>query len=391
MNSRYKLKIEGRKLRNFISLLIKEKIFIYDTEFYKDYLIIIVDEESKKKIDKIKGIYKITIIDDYGLIKVRRIVKEYKHFIISIFGGIILIIILSNMIFDVTIKHSKKEIRDLIKNDLELYGLKKYHFKISYKKKEIIKKKILTKEKEKIEWLEIYNIGTRYIVKVEERIKKEPKKDQGYRSIVAKKDAMILSITATKGEIKKKKFDYVKKGDVLISGIIMNKDRAVNKVYAKGKVYGEVWYTVNVEIPKKYNVREKTNRSCKRLELNFITKSVFLFGSKYKNYDLRRTIISSNKLLPISLNYTEIKEVIITNKHYNIRNIDKDAITIGAKKLMSSLNKKDVIIYKKVLKKTEKNSKILVEIFYKVKEDITDTESIDDIDLNKLNEQIEGE
>ena len=83
-------------------------------------------------------------------------------------------------------------------------------------------------ETEKIEWLEIDSIGTKYVVKVEERIKNEPIVDNKTQHIVAKKNAMILEIYAESGEIKVKKNDYVEKGDVLISGFI-TKDEEIKK------------------------------------------------------------------------------------------------------------------------------------------------------------------
>ena len=61
------------------------------------------------------------------------------------------------------------------------------------------------KETDKIEWLEIEENGTKYTIKVEERIKNKKEKDNKTQNIIAKKNAMILSIDATHGEIKKKK------------------------------------------------------------------------------------------------------------------------------------------------------------------------------------------
>ena len=40
---------------------------------------------------------------------------------------------------------------------------------------------------------------------------------------------MILEIHAEEGEVKKKKLDYVKRGDVIISGLIYNKEDIVSK------------------------------------------------------------------------------------------------------------------------------------------------------------------
>ena len=47
------------------------------------------------------------------------------------------------------------------------------------------------------------------------------------------------------------------------------------------------------------------------------------------------------------------------------------------------------MISKKILKKYEKDSKIIVEVFFRVKEDITDTVSIEDINIEEENQKEE--
>jgi hypothetical protein len=51
--------------------------------------------------------------------------------------------------------------------------------------------------------------------------------------------------------------DYVKKDDLLISGDIKNTDDIVAQVCANGIVYAEVWYIVNIKIPKNVTEEEK--------------------------------------------------------------------------------------------------------------------------------------
>ena len=63
-----------------------------------------------------------------------------------------------------------------------------------------------------MKWLEIVDKGTTYEVNVEERKINNIKKDYKTQNIIAKKDCIILQIEATKREIVKKKYDYVKKG-----------------------------------------------------------------------------------------------------------------------------------------------------------------------------------
>ena len=80
------------------------------------------------------------------------------------------------------------------------------------------------------------------------------------RSIVAKKKGRITRIEADYGEVTAKKNDVVEKGDTLISGLIKNKDEIKTKVAARGKVYAEVWYQVNLNLPTIYQEETKTGR-----------------------------------------------------------------------------------------------------------------------------------
>lgn len=111
---------------------------------------------------------------------------------------------LSHLTFEVDVIHSNHEIREIIYQDLKELGIEKFHFKVNYERKEEIVEKILEKETERIEWLEIEEIGTKYLVHVEERKKNKEEEECSPRSIVAKKDAMILDIQAEEGEVVKR-------------------------------------------------------------------------------------------------------------------------------------------------------------------------------------------
>ena len=388
MNSRYKVKIIGKDPKRFVKEIITKKISIYQVENLDSDPIIIVDEEGLAKLKEIKTSYKIKVIREYGLIRIKHLIKKYSYFLMALLVGSLLLLLLSNMIFTVEVQHSKSEIRNLIKQDLKLYGISKYKFRVSYNKKEEIKKKILAKETDKIEWLEIERIGTKYLVKVEERIKNEVKTDNKAQNIIAKKNAMILRISATSGEVVKKKFDYVQKGDVLISGFITKDEKIVSKTKAIGSVFGEVWYQVQVDLPKAYKVVNKTGKSKKRLELTIFDKNIFLFDfNKYKTYQVEKKELLRNNILPVSLNYATIYETNEISKNYDITNVSNEAIKLASNKLKQKLGPKDKIISKKVLKKTERDSRIIVDVFFKVEEDITEEESIENIKI----EDIEGE
>ena len=73
------------------------------------------------------------------------------------------------------------------------------------------------------------------------------------------KDAIIKKIVASNGEIISNVNSYVKKGDIIVSGEIKHNEEIKKLVKAKAKVYGEVWYKVNITIPLTYYEEIYTN------------------------------------------------------------------------------------------------------------------------------------
>ena len=384
MTNKYKLLIVGKNPKRFLDNLISLKISLYDVKLTDKELTIVVDLDDYDKILKLKTSYKIKVIDYYGLVKYENILKKYNVFFICLIIGLVLIKVLSSIIFDIDIEHPKSEIRELVLADLEEFSISKYHFKVSYDEKEKIIKKILHKETDRLEWLEIDSIGTKYVVKVEERIKNDPKIDNTFQHIVAKKDAMILQIEASSGEIKVSKNDYVKKGDILISGFITKDEEIKKKVKAVGTVYGEVWYQAEITLPKVYKEIKYTKNSKKRFQVKFLSHDFLLFDFKpYKTYESSNITLLENRLLPMSFNYSKVSETKKITKRYTGTKGEKEAFKLAEKNLKKKLSVNDSIISKKVLKKKEKDSKIIIDIFFKVKEDITDTVNIDNIDITK--------
>ena len=110
---------------------------------------------------------------------------------------------------------------------MSTFTIKKYEkdANISERIKKLILKVLveehgLIEYKDKIDWLEIERVGTKYVIRVEERILNEKKQNKVNQNIIASKSGIIKKIEAKEGQIVKNKNDYVKKGDVIISGNI---------------------------------------------------------------------------------------------------------------------------------------------------------------------------
>ncbi len=379
MNNNVKIKVEGKNINYFIKKIIKRKINIIKLIpiSYKE-VDIILNYNDYKELIKYKSIYKISLTNYYGILKLKRIIKKNIILIYSLFIGLITIIILSNLIFSIDIIHENKEIRELINKELNKNGIKKYSFKKNYKKLESIEDKILKENKEKLEWIEITEEGTKYIVRIEERKINKKEEEYTYQHITSKKKATITEINAISGEKVKQINDYVNKGDIIISGFITLPDNTKVPTIAKGEVYGEVWYKVIIDYPYIYQEEYLTGKTKTIYVLNFINKRISFFDfKKYKSFKHKDKILISNQLSTINLTKEKQYEIIVKDEVYpeDIA-INKAKTYIEKKLIKDNPNIKEIkeII---ILSTEEKETTIHLKLFISVIENIGEISKID--------------
>ena len=386
--SHYIIKIEGRRPNSLLSLLIILKIPFIKKKETKNYLILEIEEEYFQKIKKLAPTYEITILKRTGKAYLIHLYKTKKIFLYSIIFAFLVIILLTNIIFSVRVVETDKEIKDMILTDLRENGITRFRFKVSYKRKEAIREKILEKEKDYLEWLEIEEVGTMYQVKVIRRINNPKEEELKPRSIVAKKKGRITRIEADYGEVTTKKNDVVDKGDTLISGLIKNKEEIKTKVAARGKVYAEVWYQVNLNLPTLYQEEIKTGNKKNTLEIIFLDKNIFISELfKYNNSISKETVLYNNPLIPFRISFTKKEEIKLKQVAYQEDKTLKKIKKLAVDKLKQRIGNDIKILAINVLKKKASADKIEVELFFKVEEDITSYESLENIDITLENQK----
>lgn len=377
--SKIKINIKGRKIERFIKRLADNKINIYNMEMInRNEANIVILKSDYLKVLNIKSIYEFNIVGGTGMIKIRKTLKLNSLILVFLVIGIIVLQILSRMIFSIEVVHTDKSIRNKMLSELEKYGLKIHAFKKNYDEVQKIKEQILTNHKDDIEWLEIENIGTKYIVRLEERKIKNNEESNEKRHVIASKNAIIKKIEAENGEIVKEINSYVNAGDIIISGNITLNEQVKNTVSASGHVYGEVWYKVKVDYPLAYSEKHETGNSQKRLVFNFLNKSYELGFKKYKDKNVSSKTLLKHIFLPISLTYDNQREVIAIDEVYTIEQAIKKAEERAYAEINSKLNDKEKILSSKNLKVDVNDSKIELEMFFTVYEDITEYQKIEE-------------
>ncbi len=384
MTSKIKLNVKGKNIERFIKRLKSNNIDLLKIEYIKyNKINIIIYKKDYEKLLELKTIYDVNIKDIYGIIKIREVINIYKYLILFIAIGIVLLIFLSNVIFNVEVIHNDKDLRNLILNELENYNIKKYKLKKNYDEIQAIKNDILTKYQDKIEWLEIEEQGTSYIIRVEPRIIPNNEVSYEKQNVVAGKSAVIKKIIAKSGEVVKELNTYVNKGDIIISGNIYLNEEVKDIVKADGIVYGEVWYNVKVEYPYIYSeIKEKNNYQDVYVLKIFDKEFEFTFN-KFKDKKIEENIILQNNILPIYLVKQRQQELETISLLLTSDEAKDKAIEEAIKKMNEKLDGDEKIIDYKVLNFNVEEDKVILDVFFTVYENITG--------YSKIEEKIEGE
>lgn len=374
-----KIKVSGRNVYRFIDRLIKDKVYIYDLKIiniknviikinYDDYLIL------KDK----KSIYDIDLLDVYGKLKIKKYFKEHYVFIIFLIIGYVVLVFLSNFIFDVEVIHANFEIRELVYRELRKNGIEKYIFRKSYQELENIEKNILDNNKTKIEWIEINRSGTKYIVRVEERKIDKGEERFEYQDIVSSKSGIITKVLAESGEIIKNTNDYIKGGEVVISGNITLPDGSSVLSRASGKVYAEVWYLVDVSYPYIYREEILTGRAKEVFLIKFLNKRISLFDfSKFNTFKKSDRILFGDIFKFFSFIKEKQYEMIVIDEFYTKEEVVVKAVERAVTRVKDTLREDEQIIKYRILSTYYDESKVNLKIFFSVNEEVSMVRKID--------------
>ena len=158
------------------------------------------------------------------------------------------------------------------------------------------------------------------------------------------------------------------------------------EIYTKARatIYGEVWYKIDIEYPYAYKEEKLTGKSKETYVINFLNKKIPMFSyNKYKKFQMYTNTIIENNILPISLSKEKMHEVIVKEAIYTWEEAVSNAIEVSKKKLLDNNNKIINIKQIEILDKQTIGSKIKLNLFISVEEDITKVAEVKKIEENQ--------
>ena len=361
-------RIKTNSRTNLLLKLNRINVDIRNIKYEKDYIYFDILSSDIKKIKKYLISYKFEVIDELGIYKLKKELRVNMLFIVSVVFACVVFLILSNIIVKVNIIHQNKDLRELINEDLKEYGVTPMSFKKSYDAYEEIISKIKNKHKDRIEWLEIDVDGMVVNIRVEERILNEEKEEKGYCHVVANTSGIITHILTAKGVALVGVNDFVKKGDILISGEVKLNEEVKNDVCASGRVYAEVWYNVKTSLPLNYTLKEKTGKMRYNIMVKNDMGEYVILKSRVKDKEVKNKYLV--KLFGYQVYLQKEYEVIQSNKRYTEEEALNKAISLVHEKLAVKETQTPKIIKEKVLQKSVNNDTLDIEMFVAVEEQI---------------------
>lgn len=143
---------------------------------------------------------------------------------------------------------------------------------------------------DKLAWISVNMSGSLAQVEVLERVKGNETDFTGkYANVIATEDGTIELIVEAGGEVVVEPGDFVRKGDLLISGITADKSGNLRYEYARGSIKARVTRSFTIESPKFISEKSYTGKQKKDFAIKILGKSINLFvkgGSSYEEYDI---------------------------------------------------------------------------------------------------------
>ncbi|WP_246569050.1 sporulation protein YqfD [Allobacillus halotolerans] len=304
-----------------------------------------------------------------------RIYQQRKKWIPAMIGmliGVVIIFCLSNLIWNVTIKGGTDESRYEVQALTQELGLVEGNWIQQTENISTIEREIMNKIEE-ISYVGIQRQGTSYYIEIEESEKELEEQNERPSHLVAEKSGTVHSMFVTDGRPLVEVNDVVKKGDVLVSGLL--DEEGENQTTSKGEIWAEVWYHLQLTI----NLRQEQLK----LLPDPVTSYHLRIGDRQigkEENELR--LVHEEKTpfyffkwpLPISLTKRYYYDEQSSELEYDI---EERLPSLIEERLKRELGQQVKLEYQKVLHEDRDSDKVKLEMFVKVIEDISTQQIID--------------
>lgn len=269
----------------FINLSSEKKLDIQNVKMYKETITASCDIAAYKKIRPIakKAGMKIRMVKKHGLPFWIYKKRNRVGIVAGLLFFIIMTCVLSGYIWTVDVNGNVNIPSEDILEAFSSLGVKPGIKKGSFNTKETVRKALT--EIDELMWTAINTDGCRITIEVKERVEnKVEKEDETPSNIIASDSGQIILVENFLGTQVVETGSAVEKGDVIVSGAVINRDETVSFYKAEANVLARTKNTVNESVSffEEMRIYEKVK---KKYFLNFFTFEIPLNINLKKNGD----------------------------------------------------------------------------------------------------------
>ncbi|SEB41086.1 sporulation protein YqfD [Paenibacillus sp. GP183] len=303
-----------------------------------------------------------------------------KFFISGAAGFIIGLYLLTSLVWQVSVEGNEKITTDTILQVASQQGIQRFQWKFRLPEADALSRN-LQGHLPGTAWVGVNIRGTHITIKIVESTVPDKPPLMNPRNLIASKNALVTEIMAVKGRPVVKPNMYVRKGDLLISGII-GMEPNTQIVVATGTVKGLIWYTSNIEVPLVKTYKVYSGESYNRRYLVMGTRALQLTGYRKPSYAESETIPERKTLqwrsysLPIGWLYEKVMEMHHVNQPISYEEAKSNGLEQAKLDLLSSLGKESRIVSEKILHQKTDNGKVYMEVLFEVEESIIEEQPI---------------
>ncbi len=378
--------VEGYFLEKFINICTHRQIYLWDIKKRKDRSMVLkVSLKGFKLLRPIshKTKCRIRILKKCGLPFLKKRYRKRKAFLFGIIVFVGLFFCLTSFIWSVEVTGNEKLESSLILEKLARDGVKPGVLKYGIDTKELANSLML--DINELAWVGVSVKGTKVKIQVDERVlppSMVPKDKPS--NIVARRDGIIKSIVSKAGFDLVKTGDTVKKGQLLVTGIVPGKDEKAQTtpVHAISTIEARTWYQAECPVQLKTFDAKRTGKKKDSYSLILFSKKIKLpFGKvSFENYDKieinKRLAIGEDLVFPFEFMIDRYYENVIFENEISLEEAKKDAADKAYKEASSEIPESAEIVKSDIDFVEKEDGTILVKAVVECLEDIGLSEEI---------------
>ncbi len=287
---------------------------------------------------------------------------------------------LSQIVWHVNVEGNGKIAAEQVLDAAREQGIYPLQWKFRLKDPDVLSKQLQSKLPGTA-WVGVQIHGTNITIKVVEATEPEKKPLVSPRNLVASENALITRIYAEKGKPIAKANTYVKKGDVLISGIVGSGGN-YRVVAAEGTVKGIVWEEAEIEVPLKRTYKVYTGQYKDKSYLVIGSRALQLTGygktafDRYETKAERKSLQWRNYIVPVGWLKERVMEVRYEEQSIGREEAKQSALEQAKADILSKAGEDAEVKSRIILQEKSESGKVYMKALFEVEKRITEEQPI---------------